>query len=99
MKNTLRSELIQFILRNIFRQNIIIKDNLFFVYYDFYQGYQAKISLKRYGVDKEISIRYLGPGLNCKEGTPYEVWYPDESAPINNQDIYDIYNYVSKFLK
>lgn len=99
MENTFKSNLIQFILRNIFRQNIIIKNNLFFIYDQVSEGYQAKLSLKRYGVDKEISIRYLGYGLNCKKETPYEVWYPNESAPTNNQHIYDIYKYVSKFLK
>lgn len=70
----------------------LLKDDMLFKPYNsVFGGYQCKMKVKN-GI---ISVRYGGSGLITNADNPYEVWYPDEDAPIGHQTADDIWNYIS----
>lgn len=60
--------------------------------YEICDGYQCRMQVKS-GI---ISVRFGGHGLITSNEKPYEVWYPDQDAPIGYQTAEDIWDYIKR---
>lgn len=71
-----------------------IQDGMLFKPYGNFEfdGYQCKIETP----NGTISVRCECSTLFIDTERPYEVWYPDDDAPIGYQTANDIFNYIKR---
>ena len=70
----------------------MIQDDMIFKPYPIMGGFQCIMNI---GLGR-ISVRTGVDTLFVDENHPYEVWYPDQTAPTGRQTADDIWNYIKQ---